>query len=174
MRALLCLRFKDATSARNGWAKLLPLVRGPARVTGPWFLGGGLRPVEGLPAADSTHTTFRHEASIAGYSIFAMLGLGLAGYYGDHSGALSGLATYGLGFVTFGICGWLLGALIGATLPRPRLARQAALLSQGEIIMIVGCKSSEKETVKTLLYELGGVGIDEHGDFLPHLRWTRA
>lgn len=174
MRTLLCLRFKNAASARSGWEKLLSLVRAPARVTGPWFLRRGLRPVEGFPAADTTHTTFRHEASIAGYGTFAILGLVLAGYYGDHSDALSGLTTYGLGFVTFGICGWLLGALTGAMLPRPRLARQTVLLSQDELVMIVGCKSSEKETVKTLLYKLGGVDIDEHGDFLPHLRWTQA
>lgn len=37
--------------------------------------------------------------------------------------------------------------------------------------MIVGCKSSEKDKVMTLLYGRGGVGIEEHGDFLPHLRW---
>lgn len=172
MRTLLCLRFKDAASARDGWARLLPLVHATAHVTGPWFMGQGLRPVESFPGADTTHTSFRHEGSIAGYAIFAILGLALAGYYGDHSAPLSGLTTYGLGFVAFGVCGWLLGALFGSMLPRQRLARAAALLSQGEIIMIVGCKSSEKETIKTLLYELGGVGIDEHGDFLPHLRWT--
>lgn len=105
-----------------------------------------------------------------GYAVFAILGLVLAAYYGNHSGTLSALSTYGLGFVAFGICGWLLGDLIGATLTRSRLARQTALLSQDEIIMIVGCKSSEKESIKTLLYEQGGVGIDEHDDFLPHLR----
>ncbi|WP_042885696.1 hypothetical protein [Cupriavidus necator] len=174
MRTLLCLRFKNADSARKGWEKLLPLLRAPAYVTGPWFLGRSLRPVEGFPGADTTHTTFRHEGSIAGYAAFAILGLVLAGYYGDHSAPLSGLFTYGLGFVAFGVCGWLLGALFGATFARQRLARAAALLSQGELIMIVGCKSSEKEAIKTLLYDLGGVGIDEYGDFLPHLRFGKG
>lgn len=174
MRTLLCLRFKNVASARKSWEQLRALKRAPAYVSGPWFIGRGSQPLEGLPAADNTHTTFRHEVSMAGYGVFALLGLVLAAYYGNHSGALSALSTYGLGFVVFGICGWLLGALIGATLPRPRLARQMALLSQGEIIMIVGCKSSEKESIKALLYEQGGVGIDEHDDFLPHLRWTQA
>ncbi|PLP97407.1 hypothetical protein [Cupriavidus pauculus] len=85
MRTLLCLRFKNATSARNAWIRLLPLVRERAYVTGPWFLGQGLRPVESFPGADTTHTTFRQEGSIVGYTAFAMLGLVLGGYYGDHS-----------------------------------------------------------------------------------------
>ncbi|WP_146002112.1 hypothetical protein [Cupriavidus pauculus] len=170
MRTLLCLRFTNAASARNGWDKLRSLEHAPAYVTGPWFLGRGQQRFDGFPAADTTHTTFRHEGSIMGYAVFAILGLVLAAYYGNHSGTLSALSTYGLGFVAFGICGWLLGDLIGATLTRSRLARQTALLSQDEIIMIVGCKSSEKESIKTLLYEQGGVGIDEHDDFLPHLR----
>ncbi|WP_155301102.1 hypothetical protein [Cupriavidus necator] len=60
--------------------KTASLVRAPAHVTGPWFFGRGLRPVDGFPGADTTHTTFRHEGSIAGYAAFAMLGLMLAGY----------------------------------------------------------------------------------------------
>lgn len=70
-----------------------------------------------------------------------------------------------------GFCGWCVGALGGTRRARPRLARHAALLSQGEILMIVGFKSSDKEKVKSLLYGKGGVGIEERGDFLPHLRW---
>ncbi|EHP39872.1 hypothetical protein OR16_29129 [Cupriavidus basilensis OR16] len=97
--------------------------------------------------------------------------MALAGYYGDHSDPLSSLTAYGLGFMIGGFGGWFLGALSGTRLLRPRLARHAALLAQGEILMIVGCKSSEKDKVKTLLYGKGGVGIEEHGDFLPHLRW---
>lgn len=171
MRSLLYFRFKDVDSAKNGWNQLTALLHAPAYVTGPWFLGRGLRPVKGFPAADTTHTTFRHEASMAGYAICAVLGLALAGYYGDHSDPLSSLVTYGLGFVLGGVCGWCLGALGGARLPRPRLARHAALLSQDEVLMIVGCRSSAKEKVKSLLYGKGGVGIEDHGDFLPHLRW---
>lgn len=30
--------------------------------------------------------------------------------------------------------------------------------------MIVRCKTSEKEVIKTMLSESGGVGVDEHGD----------
>lgn len=171
MRTLLYFRFIDAASARNGGTRLLPLLNAPTYVTGPWFLGKGLKPIEGFPAVDTTHTTFRHEASMAGYAICAVLGIALAGYYGDHSDPLSSLTAYGLGFVIGGFCGWCLGALGGTRLARPRLARHAALLSQGEILMVVGCKSSDKEKVKSLLYGKGGVGIEERGDFLPHLRW---
>ncbi|MCY0852938.1 hypothetical protein [Cupriavidus sp. D39] len=171
MRTLLYFRFTDAASARNGWTQVLALSKAPTYVTGPWFLGRGLKPIAGFPVADSSHTTFRPEVSMAGYVICAVLGIALAGNYGDHSDPLSSLTAYGLGFMIGGFGGWFLGALSGARLSRPRLARHAALLSQGEILMIVGCKSSEKDKVKTLLYGRGGVGIEEHGDFLPHLRW---
>uniref|UniRef100_UPI003FA4068E hypothetical protein n=1 Tax=Cupriavidus necator TaxID=106590 RepID=UPI003FA4068E len=74
---------------------MLPLLNAPTYVTGPRFLGKGLKPIEGFPAADTTHTTFRHEASMAGYAICAVLGIALAGYYGDHPDPLSSLIAYG-------------------------------------------------------------------------------
>ncbi|WP_257993553.1 hypothetical protein [Cupriavidus pauculus] len=40
--------------------------------------------------------------------------------------------------------------------------------------MIVGCKTAEKEVIKTMLSDSGGVGVDEHGDLVPHLGRTKA
>ncbi|MGO4332583.1 hypothetical protein AB4Z48_38325 [Cupriavidus sp. 2TAF22] len=170
MRSLLYFRFEDAVSAKAGWDRLLPLGQPPAHVSGPWFFGEAFRPVKGFPAVDATHITFRREGATAGYAICALLGAVIAGYYSDRATLLVGIAAYCVGFVIGGIAGWCLGGLAGSRVVRPHLARHAAVLSEGEILMVVGCKTAEKGKVRSVLCGSGGVGVEEHGDLLPHLR----
>lgn len=171
MRTLLYFSLRDKATARLAQARLSDLAGTPTRVAGPWFVQRDNQPVDGLPRIDVGHTTYREEAAITGIFIGAIVGAFVIFRYGVSAGASATAVAY-VGAVMLGaMIGWWVGGLVGARIGRLALWRQNAQMAPGELLMIASCDSRSKETLKEIINELGGVGVDEHSDLMPNLRW---
>ncbi|WP_439685065.1 Transmembrane protein [Cupriavidus oxalaticus] len=172
MRTLLYFSLKDAATARLAQVRCGDLAGTPARVKGPWFVQRDNQPVEGFPATDIGQTTYREEAALAGIFVGAVVGALVVLRYGVSVGAGATAVAY-VGAVMLGaIIGWWAGGLVGVRIGRLGLWRQNAQTIPGQFLMIASCDSKSKETVKQVINELGGVGVDEHRDVMPNFRWV--
>ncbi|WER50503.1 hypothetical protein CupriaWKF_33735 [Cupriavidus sp. WKF15] len=171
MRTLLYFNLRDNATARLAQARLGDLSGTPTLVAGPWFVQRDNQPVDGLPTIDVGQTTYREEAAITGIFIGAIVGALVIFRYGVSAGAGATAVAY-VGAVTLGaMIGWWVSGLVGGKISRLELWPQNAQIAPGHLLMIVSCDSRSKETLRQIINELGGVGVDEHSDLMPSFRW---